>query len=236
MKHIFFDLDRTLWDFETNSEKALNILFEELELGNSIRSFRTFHTQYKKVNAQLWFDYAKGKVSKEELRTSRFDRTLKKFDINDSVLATKLGNGYIELSPYQTNLFPHTIETLETLKRENYELHIITNGFKEVQYIKLKNSGLIDFFDVILCSEEVGKTKPSPDVFQTALHRANATKKESLMIGDDYHADIIGAEKFGMQSVLFDPENKHKEGRHDWKIKQLNEIPALIPWIVKATL
>ena len=79
MKHIFFDLDRTLWDFETNSEKALNILFEELELGNSIRSFRTFHTQYKKVNAQLWFDYAKAKVSKEELRTSRFERTLKKF-------------------------------------------------------------------------------------------------------------------------------------------------------------
>lgn len=236
MKHLFFDLDRTLWDFETNSETALNILFDQLELGSSIRSFRTFHTQYKKINAQLWFDYAKGKVSKEELRTSRFDRTLKKFNINDATLATKLGDGYIELSPYQTNLFPHTIETLETLKKEDYELHIITNGFKEVQYIKLKNSGLIDFFDVILCSEEVGKTKPSPDVFQTALYRANAKKNESLMIGDDYHADIIGAEKFGIQSILFDPGNKHKEGSHDWKIKQLNEIPALIPWIVKSTL
>ena len=186
MKHLFFDLDRTLWDFETNSETALNILFDELKLGDSIRSFRSFHTQYKKINAQLWYDYAKGKVSKEELRTSRFDRTLKKFKINDATLAMKLGDGYVELSPYQTNLFPHTIETLDALKKEDYQLHIITNGFKEVQYIKLKNSGLIDFFDVILCSEEVGKTKPSPLVFQAAIDRANATKKESLMIGDDY--------------------------------------------------
>ncbi|MEJ6582908.1 MAG: YjjG family noncanonical pyrimidine nucleotidase [Crocinitomicaceae bacterium] len=236
MKHIFFDLDRTLWDFETNSEKALNILFDQLELGQTIRSFRTFHTQYKKINAELWYDYAKGKVTKEELRTSRFERTLKKFNIDDPNLALQLGDGYIELSPYQTNLFPHTIETLETLKKEDYALHIITNGFKEVQFIKLKNSGLIDYFDVILCSEEVGKTKPSPEVFQTALDRANAKKQESLMIGDDYHADILGAEKFGIQSILFDPENKHKEGSHDWKIKRLNEIPALIPWIVKSTL
>lgn len=236
MKHLFFDLDRTLWDFETNSEMALSLLFDQLELGNSIRSFRTFHTQYKKINAQLWFDYAKGKVTKEELRTSRFDRALKKFNINDSALATRLGDGYIELSPYQTNLFPHTIETLDTLKKDGYILHIITNGFKEVQFIKLKNSGLIDYFDVVLCSEEVGKTKPSPVVFQTALDRAKANKKESLMIGDDYHADIIGAEKFGMQSILFDPEGKHKEGSHDWKIKKLNEIPALIPWIMKTTL
>lgn len=236
MKHLFFDLDRTLWDFETNSETALTILFDELELGKSIRSFRTFHTQYKKINAELWFDYAKGKVSKEELRTSRFTRTLKKFNLDDPQLAQQLGEAYIEISPYQTNLFPNTLETLEALKKDEYTLHIITNGFKEVQYIKLKNSGLIDFFDVILCSEEVGKTKPNPEVFQAALHLANAKKNESLMIGDDYHADIIGAEKFGMQSILFDPENKHKEGRHDWKIKQLNEIPALIPWIVKSTL
>lgn len=236
MKHLFFDLDRTLWDFETNSEAALNILFDQLELGNEIRSFRTFHTQYKKINAELWFQYAKGELTKEDLRTKRFERTLQKFKVDNPQLAQKLGDGYIEISPYQTNLFPNTIETLESLRKDEYKLHIITNGFKEVQFIKLKNSGLIDFFDVILCSEEVGKSKPNPEVFQFALNRANAKKNESLMIGDDYHADIIGAEKFGMQSILFDPYNKHKEGRHDWKIKHLNEIPELIPWIVKSNL
>lgn len=236
MKHLFFDLDRTLWDFEKNSETALNILFDQLELGNQIRSFRTFHTTYKKINAELWFQYAKGLVTKEDLRTKRFERTLLNFDVDNQELAKKLGDGYIEISPYQTNLFPHAIETLESLKKDNYKLHIITNGFKEVQFIKLENSGLIDFFDIILCSEEVGKTKPNPEVFQFALDRANASKKESLMIGDDYHADIIGAEKFGIQSILFDPENKHKEGRHDWKVKHLKEIPELIPWIIKSTL
>lgn len=236
MKHLFFDLDRTLWDFEKNSETALNILFDQLELEKQIRSFRTFHTTYKKINAELWFLYSKGEVTKEDLRTKRFERTLLNFNVDNLELAKKMGDGYIEISPYQTNLFPHAIETLESLKKDDYKLHIITNGFKEVQFIKLKNSGLIDFFDVILCSEEVGKTKPNPEVFQFALNKANAVKKESLMIGDDYHADIIGAEKFGIQSILFDPKNKHKEGSHDWKIKHLKEIPELIPWIVKSTL
>lgn len=236
MRHLFFDLDRTLWDFERNSKAALEILFEQLELRNDIRSFQTFHTQYKKINAELWYQYAKGEISKENLRTKRFERTLLKFNIDNLPLAQKLGDGYIETSPYQTNLFPETIETLESLKKDDFQLHIITNGFKEVQYIKLKNSGLIDYFDVILCSEEVGKSKPNPEVFQFALEKAKAEKKESLMIGDDYHADIIGAEKFGIQSILFDPENKHKEGRHDWKVKRLGEIPELIPWIVKSTL
>ena len=175
-------------------------------------------------------------MTKNELKYLRLKETFEalKLLVKDDVIH-HLADQYIAKLPNHNHLFDGTFEILEYLQNK-YQLHIITNGFKEVQYIKLKNSGLIDFFDVILCSEEVGKTKPSPDVFQTALHRANATKKESLMIGDDYHADIIGAEKFGMQSVLFDPENKHKEGRHDWKIKQLNEIPALIPWIVKATL
>lgn len=236
MKHLFFDLDRTLWDFEKNSETALNILFDEFELGKQIRSFRTFHTTYKKINAELWFQYAKGEVTKEDLRTKRFERTLINFNVDNKELAKKMGDGYIEISPYQTNLFPNAIETLDSLKRDDFKLHIITNGFKEVQFIKLENSGLIDFFDVILCSEEVGKTKPNPEVFQFALDKANASKKESLMIGDDYHADIIGAEKFGIQSILFDPENKHKEGRHDWKVKHLKEIPELIPWIVKSNL
>jgi len=236
MKHLFFDLDRTLWDFETNSEAALKILFDQLKLGNEVRSFQAFHTHYKKINAELWFQYSKGDVTKENLRTKRFEHTLRKFKVDNPELVQKLSDGYIEISPYQTSLFPHTIETLESLKKNDHQLHIITNGFKEVQFIKLQNSGLIDFFDVILCSEEVGKRKPNPEVFQFALDKANATKKESLMIGDDYHTDIVGAEKFGMQSILFDPENKHQEGRHDWKIKCLNEIPELIPWIVKSTL
>ncbi len=235
MKHLFFDLDRTLWDFEKNSETALRILFDQLELGGKIRSFQLFHTTYKKINADLWYQYAKGNITKERLRYERFEKTFYQLNVDNLELAQQLGEGYVALSPYQTNLFPNTEKTLEALKKDGHELHIITNGFKEVQFIKLENSGIIDYFDVILCSEEVGKTKPSPEVFQHALHLANAEKKESLMIGDDYHADIIGAERFGIQSILFDPDQKHQDNRHDWKIKRLDEIPELIPWIVKST-
>ncbi len=233
MKHIFFDLDHTLWDFEKNSETALIILYEELKLSNHLPSFRRFHTQYKKVNAQLWHLYGTGKLTKESLRTKRFSQTFEKFDFTDNHLAEKMANRYLEVSPYQTNLFPNAISLLEELKQEGYQLHIITNGFKEVQHIKLSESKLTDFFDVILCSEEVGKNKPAKEVFQEALSRANAKSEESLMVGDNYLADIIGAERSGIKGILFDPHSNHNEGTHEWIIKDLSEVTGMIPWIKK---
>ena len=142
MKHIFFDLDRTLWDFDTNSKAALEIIFEKYKLGDRMRSFQSFYTTYKKINGKLWSSYGNGKITKELLRVKRFDDTLKCFQINDSNLATELGEDYINTSPYQTNIFPGTVETLTALKADNHELHIITNGFKEIQSIKLENSGI----------------------------------------------------------------------------------------------
>lgn len=236
MKHLFFDLDRTLWDFETNSKTALNILYKELELDKHLRSFKAFHTTYKKINAALWYKYGRGEITKSALRVKRFDDTLKVLGMDDIEIAQKLGEGYIKISPYQTCLFPKTIETLEALKGEGYILHIITNGFKEVQYIKLEKSGIIDFFNVILCSEEVGKNKPARIVFETALQKAGATSNESIMIGDDYEVDIQGASNNGIQGILFDPAHKYKTGTHEWHIHTLEEIPGMIPWISKAII
>jgi putative hydrolase of the HAD superfamily len=236
MKHLFFDLDRTLWDFEKNSETALGILYEDLKLGDHMRSFNAFHKTYKKINARLWHAYGQGKLSKEELRIKRFNDTLKSFQINDPNLAAQLGEGYIKISPFQTNLFPGTKETLLDLKNDDYELHIITNGFKEVQYIKLEQSGLREFFDVIVCSEEVGKNKPAPEVFQYALSLAKSDADESIMIGDDYLVDVVGAERHGMKGILFDPHYSYKDGTHDWHIDHLEKIPGLIPWIKKSIL
>jgi len=231
MKHIFFDLDHTLWDFEKNSKLALEILFKELEMEKILPSFQRYHTKYKKINAKLWHQYGTGKVSKNTLRVKRFTDTFAEFDFQNQELAERLAIRYTEVSPYQTNLFPNAFETLEELKKEGYQLHIITNGFKEVQFIKLTQSGIIDFFDVILCSEEVGKNKPAKEVFQEAMKRANTSASESLMIGDDYHCDVIGAENCGIPSILFSPKNGHREGTHEWQIKNLNEIIGLIPWI-----
>jgi putative hydrolase of the HAD superfamily len=236
MKHIFFDLDRTLWDFDTNSKAALELMFEKNNLGDNMRSFQSFYTTYKKINGKLWSMYGKGNLTKDVLRVKRFEDTLKSFQINNRELAEKLAEEYVHTSPYQTNIFPGTIETLKELKANNHELHIITNGFKEIQAIKLKNSGIRDYFDIIVCSEEVGKNKPAPEVFQYATNLAKANPSDSLMIGDDYLVDIVGAERFGMKGILFDPHQSYRDGTHDWHINSLDKIPGMIPWIKKTTL
>src|SRR3989338_3741092 len=123
---------------------------------------------------------------------------------------------------------------LTSLKQDGFRLHIITNGFREIQEIKLRNTDIRDYFDVVLCSEEMGKQKPHPLVFQTALERAGAKKEESIMIGDNLHTDVMGASRAGIQAILFDPERVHRQGTHEWHIHHLEEIPDLIPWISKA--
>ncbi len=231
MRHLFFDLDRTLWDFERNSETALQSLYEDLKLADHLRSFTSFHTQYKKINGMLWDQYSRGAISKELLRVKRFSDTLEHFGVNHSELSNSLAKGYVERSPYQTHLLPNTIETLIQLKKEGYPLHIITNGFKEVQFIKLRQSKLEDYFDVILCSEEVGVYKPSVQVYQEALQRSGASAKNSVMIGDSYLADVVGAENSGFQAILFDPHRKHKDDAHRWLIRDLKRVPEILPFI-----
>lgn len=230
MKHLFFDLDHTLWDFDTNSKVALNKIYDDLDLDNELRSFRSFHTTYKKINNKLWNQYGQGKISKDTLRVKRFHDSLKSFQVDNLPLAEKMAEMYVEISPYQTNLFPGAIETLTELQKD-FELHIITNGFKEIQHIKLENSGIRDYFDIILCSEEVGKNKPAPEVFHFAMDQAGTHSKESLMVGDNYKCDILGAERVGMPAILFDPHSSYREGTHEWQIKHLNRVPELIPFI-----
>ena len=236
MKHLFFDLDRTLWDFETNSKIALNQLYDDLKLGDHMKSFQSFHHAYKNINGRLWAQYSKGKITKEILRVKRFDDTLKQFQINNSDLAEKLGMDYIKIAPFQTHVFPNTHSTLDTLKEDGFQLHIITNGFKEVQFIKLEKSGLLDYFDIIVCSEDVGMNKPAPDVFHHSLKLANAKANESVMIGDNLAADVSGAENVGITGVLFDPHKAYKMGTHHWHIHELKKIPELITWIGRSNL
>jgi len=228
IKDVFFDLDRTLWDFEKNSEVALRILFEEFQLGESIPSFKKFHGEYKRVNARFWKAYGEGKISQAELRAGRFRDTLAFFGVNNKTMGADMNAKYIAISPYQTHLFPSTKEVLLDLKEKNYRLHIITNGFKEVQHTKLEQSGLDEFFESVLCSEEVGKSKPHPSVFYEAMSRAQAKANQSVMIGDDFNADIIGAENVGIPGVLFDPNRKYIKNRTVNRIENLTEIPNKI--------
>lgn len=226
IKHIFFDLDHTIWDFDKNSHETLEELFAHMELGNHIVSFDRFIKKYREINKRYWNLYRQNLVTKSQVREGRFKDTLNFFNVNNvDELSDQLSRQYVTLGPTKTNLFPHAHDVLSRLGKK-YELHIITNGFVEVQHIKLQNSDLTNYFDVIVCSEETGKKKPHKDVFHFALEKANTTPLESVMIGDSFEADIIGAQRVGMKAIWFNPTNQiAKKPVHE--IKCLSELSTI---------
>ena len=206
-KHLFFDLDNTLWDFEKNSHETFNELYHNILLENKkIPSIDAFFQVYTGHNTRLWSLYRNNLISKEELCDTRFLITLKEFGIDDKILANKLSEEYTYRSPRKGNLFPGTIETLEQLKNR-FQLHIITNGFEEIQHVKLEFAGLNQYFQCLITSERAGSKKPNAGIFNYALKQAGAKPEESLMIGDDLEVDIIGASAVGMDTIFFDPLN-----------------------------
>lgn len=231
--HLFFDLDRTLWDFEKNSKAALKTIYKDFKLSEKTEDFSSFHKYYKQINAELWNEYGAGRLTKDLLRWKRFDLALHKYGVEDEYLSKELAEAYVKRSPFQTNLFPGTIETLRDLQREGYPMHIITNGFEEVQHIKLRESGLEEFFDVVLCSEQTGTSKPDKLVFDTALKMAKTTAEKSVYIGDDYEVDYCGALNANMKAVFFNFRGEKKVRKDDEVIEHLRELPAKIPWLFR---
>lgn len=223
-KHIFFDLDMTLWDFETNAHEAYKDIYEKFLLhGRGIRSIEAFLRYYFVHNDNLWDQYRKGEITKEFLRSRRFELTLLDFGIDDPKLAEDIGLEYITISPKKTNLFPHAHEILKYLQ-DKYPLHIITNGFEEVQFTKLKNSKLDGYFQHVITSEDAGSKKPDPGIFNYALDKAGARAEESLMIGDDPEVDVMGAQSAGMDGIYFNPKHLVSNGAIKYVIHDLIEL------------
>ena len=232
-KHLFFDLDRTLWDFDRNSETTIRQILKNENIEAQVNGFEAFHAIYVKKNANLWRKYGKGEITKENLRYERFKVSLEHFFKPDSDLVKRIGDAYVELSPQQIQLLPNTKEILSELKDIGFKMHIITNGFSEVQHIKIANCGLRDYFQEIICSEAIGKNKPDPEIFQFALKLAKASAENSIMIGDDYYADISGANQIGMQAILFKNGNAANYS-YENTIGNLNELPDLIRKLFRA--
>ena len=205
VKHIFFDLDHTLWDFETNSAKTFEKIFRDNKITINTSIFLNY---YKPINFEYWRLYRNEKISKEKLRFGRLKDTFDKIDykISDDLIY-KLSEDYITVLPMFNTLFDGAHEVLDYLKAK-YQLHIITNGFSEIQADKLSNSKIDNFFEQIITSESVGVKKPNPKIFEYALRVAKASKKESIMIGDSWEADIMGAKKFGIQPIYCNFENQ----------------------------
>jgi putative hydrolase of the HAD superfamily len=228
IKHVFLDLDRTLWDFNANSRLELASLWKEFKLHQKGISLPDqFIKIYEKINNECWAKYRLNEITKEELRGKRFLDTLAYFGIEDVNLAEEIGLTYIQNSPNRTVLVEGAIETLTYLKAR-YKLHIITNGFKEVQYLKLDNCGLMPFFEQVITSEEVGVMKPNSKVFEYALKKANASKKESVYVGDDYIVDIEGAMNTGLQTIFFNPNKKQHSLSILGDITELQQIKNIL--------
>ena len=202
-KDLFFDLDHTIWDFELNSKETLWDLHQKYQLeAKGIDNFDVFYSNYSVHNHRLWDRYTKGFIKQEELRWKRIYLSLLDYKIADEALSKEMSVDYLDILPNKKNLFPYTIEILDYLKNKDYKMHLITNGFESVQFKKIKNSNLADYFTEVITSEASNSLKPNKEIFDYALKACNAKLETSIMIGDNESADIQGAINVGMDSIF----------------------------------
>lgn len=224
IKHIFFDLDHTIWDFDKNAEETLQELYEIYKLRElGLLSASEFILRYTENNHSLWAQYHLGLISKELLRAERFRKTFIELGVHPEKVPQQFEEDYVKISPTKTNLFEGAEKVLAYLQKK-YTLHIISNGFRETTLTKMDLSGLNPYFTNVIISEEVGVNKPDKAVFQYALDKAGANLEESIMIGDSLEADIYGAMNFGMKAIFFNPLNKEKPADVNIQIGHLEEL------------
>lgn len=228
-KHLFFDLDHTLWDFDENARITMQQLHVDFNLPEKgIHDFDRFHQTYLAHNERLWAEYRNGRIRQDELRLKRMWLCLLDFDVDDEELAMQMNELFLQLLPSRNLLFPDTIAVLRYLEEKGYGLHLITNGFEEVQHNKLKNSGLSPFFNVVVTSECSNSLKPQKEIFEYALQKTGATVEESLMIGDALDVDVAGALNIGMDAVHVNYHRKEQDIQPTYTIYHLKELKAFL--------
>ncbi|WP_138434838.1 YjjG family noncanonical pyrimidine nucleotidase [Winogradskyella algicola] len=220
IKHVFFDLDHTLWDFDKNS----GLTFEKIFKLNSLDvNLTAFLEVYEPINLQYWKLYREEKVTKSALRYGRLREAFNAINVEvEDDMINHLSVAYIDYLTTFNNLFEGTLEILNYLK-DKYHLHIITNGFEEAQERKMNNANIRDYFKTVTNSEMVGVKKPNPKIFNFALNIANASSSNSVMIGDSLEADIEGANNVGMETIYFDYKNLNDSNGYK-RVTTLNSI------------
>lgn len=226
VEHVFFDLDRTLWDFETNSKAALHEILSTHRIPDITGADpESFIELYTGINDRYWELYRNGTVTQPQLRRGRFLETLAHFGCTDVALADALGADYVAISPRKTALVEGAIDLLDHLCGD-YTLHIITNGFEEVQHIKLRESGIRGYFNEVITSERAGVKKPDARIFRFAERVASAVPERSVMIGDHLEADVMGATSCGWHAIHFSPEGAESGSHHH--VRSLDQVRQLL--------
>lgn len=229
-RFFLFDLDNTLWDFEENARDCIVELIHRHGVQKHIPDPGKFYELYKANNVTLWALYEAGQITQQKLRHVRFEITFEQSGVPDAtVLGSIFGEQYLELMPTKTKLVPHAREVLEYLTGKGCKMALVTNGFKQVQYQKVRNSGLDLFFgNRIFISEEVGYHKPNPKIFTSAITSINGKKKETLMVGDNFQNDIEGAQVFGIDQFYYNPSGQPCDGAPTYMGNDLRDLMELV--------
>ena len=227
-RHLFFDLDHTLWDFEKNANETLHILYARYEFARyGTFTVAEFIRAYSDINHALWRLYQSNKITQQQLRDVRFVRTLTRLGVPETEIPATISAEFADILPQKSAVFPHTHEVLDYLK-PNYRLHLITNGFNDIQSTKLASSNLTHYFEEIITSEHSGYLKPDPRMFRHALERTGATAAESLMIGDNLECDVLGAYNAGIDQVYFNPVKRRHFNQITHEISCLSELKEFL--------
>lgn len=225
---LFIDLDDTIWDFQKNSEISLEDIFHDYQFDKFYNSFKDYYDVYLPSNQFLWGQYRNGKINRDELIVERILVPIREFGIDNPDYAREISDDYLERTTLQTFLVDDAIEVLDYLKSK-YRMHILSNGFTEVQYKKIENSGLSSYFDKIILSEDAGVNKPNPAIFTYALSKIKSVPNDVLMIGDSFEADIEGAYNSGIDQVWFNPKNDNSNSFDPTHtIKSLKELVHIL--------
>ncbi|WP_255067853.1 YjjG family noncanonical pyrimidine nucleotidase [Lacihabitans sp. LS3-19] len=226
IRHLFFDLDHTLWDFEKNSQVCLQQIFDKNDVIFTGKiSFQEFNDTFSVINKGLWDALDQGQITHEYLRKIRFQKVLSACDIHiDEETSFSLNDMFLNLLPHQKLLMDDALATLQALEKKAYKMHIISNGYHEIQKLKMESSGILHFFECIVTNDIAGSRKPEKEIYEYALNKANAHVSESVMIGDNLVADIEGAQKAGWKTVHFDINGAYTPNTKINALSQLLEI------------
>jgi putative hydrolase of the HAD superfamily len=229
IQHIFFDLDNTLWDHRRNAYLTLKEIFEREAISDKFNlDFEEFHTEYFTINERLWEQIRDGEIDKDYLRKHRFYDTFLFFGIDDFELSETFENQFLDEILNYNDLVEGAFELLEYLSDKGYKMHILSNGFKEVTQRKCEISGIKNYFQTITSADEIDIRKPQPEVYDYALKKAGAKIEESMMIGDDWIADVEGGKSFGLEVVFLDVFNDNFEAEGVKVIKKLKDLMLLL--------
>jgi putative hydrolase of the HAD superfamily len=227
-KNLFIDLDDTLWDTHHNNKECLKEIYTDYGFNRYFDSFETFYNYYIPNNLRLWEQYRNHEIDRRTLTTERFLHVLRVKGIDDKESALQLNHDFLERTTIKTRLIPGALDLLEYL-RPSYKMYILSNGFREVQFRKLSNSGLASYFLRMILSEDANMQKPHKKIFDFALVNTNSRRSETLMIGDSWEADVAGARNAGIRQLWFNPEGLPSNGfTPTYTVRSLAEIKDIL--------